>query len=103
MFNDIAGFDWDIGNQEKCCKHGVSLPEIESLFACAIAVLPDPAHSQTETRFKAIGRTPKGRGIFIVFTLRAKQGRTYIRPVSARYMHKNEIEDYEKAIPRTEQ
>ncbi len=61
--------------------------------------LPDTAHWLTETRFRAIGKTPSGRHVFLVFTMREKEGKDYIRPISARYMHKTEIEHYEKENP----
>jgi uncharacterized protein len=93
------GFEWDKGNRAKCEKHGLSVSVIESLFARPIAILPDAAHSQSEHRFRAIGRTDKGRGVFIVFTLRHEGEEVLIRPISARYMHKKEIEAYEKENP----
>ena len=34
----VAGFDWDDGNREKCRKHGVSLAEIEALFHGVVRV-----------------------------------------------------------------
>jgi len=98
----VHGFAWDGGNLEKCQKHGVSVAEIESLFRRPVAVLPDPAHSGSETRFKAIGRNDRGRHIFLVFTLRRRGSRVLIRAVSARYMHRKEIEHYEKEIARAE-
>lgn len=93
------GFDWDRGNRAKCEKHGLSVAVIESLFARPLAILPDAAHSQRENRFRAIGRTEKGRGVFIVFTLRPKDGELLIRPISARYMHRREIDAFEKENP----
>jgi hypothetical protein len=33
MNSRVSGFDWDEGNRAKCQKHGVSIPEIEELFA----------------------------------------------------------------------
>src|SRR3954465_10052560 len=96
MNRRVGGFDWDSANREKCQRHGVSTAEIESIFANPIAVLPDPAHSRTEDRFKAIGRTAEGRHVFAVFTLRSRNGAMLIRPISARYMHGKEVEHYEK-------
>jgi len=93
---DVAGFDWDKGNREKCQKHGVSQAAIESLFSGPLTVLPDSAHSGVEERLKAIGRTGEGRAVLIVFTLRKKGENTFIRPLSARYMHRKEVEHYEK-------
>lgn len=99
MTLQVNGFDWDKGNRAKCEKHGLSTGVIESLFTRPLAILPDPSHSQRERRLRAIGRTDKGRGVFIVFTLRRKGDALLIRPISARYMHKKEIEAYEKENP----
>jgi uncharacterized protein len=93
------GFDWDKGNRSKCEKLGLSTSVIESLFTRSLAILPDAAHSLGERRLRAIGRTDKGRGVFIVFTLRRKGDELLIRPISARYMHKKEIDAYEKENP----
>jgi predicted DNA binding CopG/RHH family protein/uncharacterized DUF497 family protein len=68
-------FDCDEGNRSRRQKHGVSTAAIESLFDRPIAVLPDPLHSKSEERFKAIGKTDIGRGIFVVFTLRTRRGK----------------------------
>lgn len=95
MNDAIAGFDWDYGNWPKCGKHGVSQEEIEALFAGRCAVYPDPAHSRAEDRMLAIGRVGK-RFILVAFTLRERRGKTLIRPVSARYMHRKEVENFER-------
>lgn len=99
MSDLLAGFDWDAGNRAKCTKHGVSIAEIEALFAAPLLVIPDTAHSETEARIRAIGKTAAGRMIFLVFTIRRKSGRRLIRPISARYMHAREIAHYEKENP----
>jgi uncharacterized DUF497 family protein len=96
MPNALTGFDWDIGNRLKCQKHGVSLAEIESLFERPLTVLPDAGHSTSEERLRAIGKTSAGRHVFLVFTIRERAERSYIRPISARYMHKMEIAHYEQ-------
>ena len=93
---EFSGFDWDAGNRGKCAKHGVSTETIEAMFARGLTVLPDAAHSRDEERFRAIGRTAKGRAVFIVFTLRRQGGDLLIRPISARHMHRKEIEHYER-------
>jgi uncharacterized protein len=93
------GFDWDASNREKCRKHGVSIAEIERLFARPLAVRPDPAHSAAEQRFIVVGQGRRGRTIFLVFTLRRREERIYLRPISARYMHGKEIKRYEEENP----
>jgi uncharacterized protein len=92
----VAGFDWDDANRGKCEQHGVPVAAIEALFRQPIAIVPDPAHSRAETRFKAIGRAEAGRYVLMVFTLRSRAGETLIRPISARYMHAKEIKLYEE-------
>ena len=94
--DEIARFDRDAGSRKKCEKHGVSIAEIESIFGGPVAVYSDPAHSEDEERSIAVARTTAGRVVFAAFTLRERNGKKLLRPVSARYMHKKEIEYYEK-------
>ncbi|MDD9909152.1 MAG: BrnT family toxin [Ahrensia sp.] len=92
----VEGIQWDEGNWPKCGKHGVSKLEVELLFRNDPAIIRDDAHSQTESRFKAIGQTAEGRDVFVIFTLRCSDQLWYIRPISARYMHAEEVRSYEK-------
>ncbi|WP_375450769.1 BrnT family toxin [uncultured Devosia sp.] len=92
----INGFQWDDGNREKCCKHGVPLQDIEALFVSgSLIVLPDPFPG--ESRLRGIGQSSAGRHIFVVWTIRAVGGLHLVRPISARYMHAKEVEYYEQA------
>jgi uncharacterized DUF497 family protein len=93
----IAGFDRDVGNRAKCQKHGGSVAAVEAVFHGSHQLAPGIAHTEAETRFLAIGAGRGLRPIFIAFMLRAIDGGTYIRPISARYMHRKEIEHYEQA------
>lgn len=93
----VSGFDWDDGNRAKCQKHGVSIVEIESLFLRGPRIAPDLKHSVDEDRLIAAGKTSAGRPLFVAFTIRTKDGRRLIRPVTARYMHGREIAAYDKA------
>jgi uncharacterized DUF497 family protein len=90
----LAGFDWDDGNWPKCGKHGLSQDEIESVFRISPALYADPV--TTEARWRAIGVSSVGRYVFLAFTLRQIDGQTFIRPISARYMHDKEIRRYEQ-------
>lgn len=92
----IAGFDWDGGNWPKCGKHGVSREEIEQVLLGKPAVMADPHPG--EPRMRAIGKAEAGRCVFLVFMLREVDGQTRLRPVSARYMHRKEVEHYERQI-----
>ena len=80
-------------------NHGVSIAEIESLFDRPVVILPDKENAQGERRFRAIGTTSKKRNVFVVFTERDRGNGVLIRPISARYMHKREVESYEKTYP----
>jgi uncharacterized DUF497 family protein len=99
MILQFDGFDWDRGNRAKCQKHGLSIALIENLYARPLAILPSAGDSQQERRFCAVGETGDGRRVFLVFTLRRKGDKQLIRAISARYMHKKEIESYEKENP----
>ena len=96
MRGSVAGFDWDEGNWPKCGKHGVSKAEIEHVLRSSPFVLPDRYPPDRETRFDAVRQNADGRYVFVVFALRAKAGQRLIRPMSARYMHRKEIENYER-------
>jgi uncharacterized DUF497 family protein len=96
---EFDGFDWDRGNREKCQKHGLSIAEIEGVFSQPVMVLPDKENPHGEQRFRAIGTAFEGRKVFVVFTLRKHGDGVLIRPISARYMHKKEVESYEKSYP----
>ncbi len=99
MGEGFAGFDWDKGNRAKCQKHGVSIAEVEELFSRPLLILPDAMHSETEARLWGISKTASGRSVFLVFTIRERGGKRFIRPVSARYMHKKEVRNYEEENP----
>lgn len=96
MSKKVHKFDWDEANFHKCQKHGVSITEIEFVFANAPKVFPDLKHSETESRYLAIGTSEDGRFILIAFTYRSKGRYRYIRPISVRYMNKKEINHYKK-------
>jgi uncharacterized DUF497 family protein len=95
----VSGVDWDEGNLAKCQKHGVSIAQIEALFAHGPRIAPDPKHSAEEDRLIAIGRPSGGRPMFVAFTIRTKNQSRFIRPVSARYMHAKEVAAYEEESP----
>lgn len=81
-------FAWDKGNNEKNWKkHKVNNSEAEEVFFDAKKrAYKDIRHSIKEERYLMLGKTKKGRALFIVFTVR---GRT-IRIISARDVNKKE-------------
>ena len=94
--SQITGFNWDDGNARKNEKHGVSMAEAEQTFFNApLLLLQDNAHSQTEARFHALGKTDDGRTLHITFAL--CQSGLLIRVISARDMHRKERLVYDQA------
>jgi uncharacterized DUF497 family protein len=79
------------------------MAEIERLFRGEALVAPDLAHSTTEQRFRAIGMSGEGRHVFVVFIWRSKGRQVFIRPISARYMHRKEVLAHEKEISRLQE
>ena len=92
----IVGFEWDAGNGRKNDKHGVSMAQAEQVFFNApLPLLDDAAHSQSESRFHALGHSDDGRPLHLTFTLR--RSGELIRVISARDMHRKERMIYEQA------
>lgn len=86
-------FDWDEGNLDKnWLKHKVSNSECEEiLFNQPLLIAEDEKHSQTESRYRALGKTENNRLLFISFTIRKNK----IRIISARNMSREEKRIYE--------
>lgn len=87
-------FVWDRGNRDKnWTKHHVTTQECEEIFAQKpIQITDDPMHSAKERRFVALGKTKRGRWLFIIFTIRNNN----IRIISARDQDKKERSQYGK-------
>jgi uncharacterized DUF497 family protein len=81
----MAKFDWDDGNREKCSRR-VPIEEIEALIEDPRTLISGDPY-EGETRFRAVGRNCEGRPVFVVFTMREKDGEHHVRPISARYSH----------------
>lgn len=94
IFDDIEGFEWDVGNARKSIdKHDTSQAEAEQVFFNdPLLIVSDEKHSAAETRFHALGQTDSGRLLHITFTLR--RNGTLIRVISARDMHRKERKRY---------
>lgn len=91
----LNGFEWDVGNDTKNQKHGVSTTEAEQLFFNEpLLILDDTGHSVDELRYHALGITSDNRLLHVTFTVR----NTKIRVISARDMHRKERAFYEQSI-----
>lgn len=87
-------FIWDKGNKDKnWVKHKVTDQESEEVFFDEEKkTFKDKLHSKGEERFRIIGRTKRGRLLFVVFTIR----RNRVRVISARDINKKEVKLYEE-------
>jgi uncharacterized DUF497 family protein len=96
----VEGFEWDAGNSEKNWRrHRIRQVEAEQvLLNRPLLVTEDVKHSQQEARFFTLGTTDRGRGLAVVFTVRAN----LVRVISARPMSSRERRAYAKAQSRSE-
>ena len=92
ILDQFNGFDWDEWNKGKNWKsHKVSDLECEEIFFNQpLFVFFDEKHLEQEERYYVLGRTNKGRRLYLVFTAR----RDKIRVISARDMTKRERSFY---------
>ena len=94
-FKKLLEFGWDKENTTKNKKHNVENSEAEEVFFDENKVrFRDILHSGIEERFRILGKTRKGRLLFVVFTKREHK----IRIISARDINKKEVYLYEKKI-----
>ena len=89
---DIESFEWDAGNRPKVEKR-VPISVVESAFLGQPLISYDDTHSKIEQRWFLMNQVEK-RHVFLIFTVRHKK----IRIISARYMHKQEVNKYGKKI-----
>lgn len=86
-------FEWDKGNIDKNLKkHGIENREAEEVFLGDPLISEDTEHSKIEKRYQCLGKTDKGKYLFISFTMRNDK----IRIISVRNMDKREKETYAK-------
>ena len=92
-FIQLSGFEWDEANREKnWIRHKVDYKESEEIFFNKPLFIDENLkHSSKEKRFEALGQTNKGRGLFVVFTIRNNK----IRIISARDQDSKERRKYE--------
>jgi len=92
IFSQVKGFEWDEGNISKNWeKHEVTHLECEEIFFNEpLIVQPDEPHSTSEERYFALGKTDRGRVLFVVFTIRGDK----IRVITARDASKKERRYY---------
>ena len=93
----VEGFEWDRANVEKNWqRHRVAFYECEEVFFQEpLIIAMDVAHSASEPRYVAYGRTIGGRWLTVVFTIRGQR----FRVISAREMSRKERKAYAQTSP----
>jgi uncharacterized DUF497 family protein len=86
-------FEWDPEKAERNAeKHGVSFQEASTAFADPLSItVPDPDHSDDETRFLLMRLTESSR---LVVVSHVERGET-LRLISARLVTRHERRTYE--------
>jgi uncharacterized protein len=87
-----TGFDWDEANTHKNWeRHRVTPEEAEEVFFNEpLVVRGDTRHSKAKNRYYALGRTERGRYLFVAFTQRG----SLLRVISVRDMNRRERNVY---------
>lgn len=75
MLDRLLGFEWDVHNVGHIARHGVSPEEVEATARRRHVIIP-AASVESEKRWKLFGRTPGGRYLVVVFTIRRKRFQT---------------------------
>ena len=95
IYKQPKEFEWDKGNIGKNEKHKVKDQECEEVFFDADKkIFKDRLHSKDVERFRIIGKTKKGRLLFVVFTIRNSK----IRIISARDINKRRCNYMKKKL-----
>ena len=98
LVGNCKGFEWDEGNIRKNWeKHQVAPTEYEEVFFNQPLVAADvKRHLYKEQRYYVLGRTDKGRRLFIAYAIR----KSNIRIISARDMNPKERQIYNEAAQK---
>jgi uncharacterized DUF497 family protein len=88
-------FEWDVSKaKSNAAKHGVSFEEATTVFGDPLSLtIPDPVHSQVETRSILLGQSHQGKLLVVVHTERGDN----IRIISARRASRPERKSYEES------
>jgi uncharacterized DUF497 family protein len=92
-------FEWDAANSEKLAKHGLTVSQVEALFAQTavsagrIEALEGAAWATGEARYLVLLRSAEGKAFSLVCTRRGDA----LRPISCRRSRDDEQRFYENA------
>ena len=86
--------EWDAKKAgQNLKKHGVTFEEASTVFADPLSLtIPDPLHSEDETRFVTTGLSHRLRQLVVAHTQRGQR----VRIISARVATQRERKRYEK-------
>jgi len=95
-------FEWD-ENKERTniLKHGVTFEQASYVFADPFVLSRfDDEHSDDEDRYVLLGKSLNETILVVVHTFRNKNGKEFVRIISARKATKNEKKVYQKRCPK---
>jgi uncharacterized DUF497 family protein len=90
---EFDGFDWDEANLKHATRHGISREEIEEALAAGFVEVNKYIRSG-EVRYTTVARSPSGRLLDIVATVRGSR----LRVITAHRVKRAKRKLYEKEI-----
>jgi uncharacterized DUF497 family protein len=93
VLDSLSGFEWDMHNIGHIAPHGVTPAEVEQTTGRRHVIIP-AAPQRNEKRWKLLGRTPAGRYLVVVFTIRHNK----LRTITAYTMNQSERSIYAPKI-----
>jgi uncharacterized protein len=90
---EFEAFEWDDGNYLHCQTHGIQVETIEKIFEQQLLYFEDMRNSSSEKRWIAVGESGPRRLVFVAYTIRKIGRDRLLRPISARYIHRNSREE----------
>ncbi len=95
-------FEWDTAKEKiNMRKHHVSFEQASYVFVDPFALnKSDNEHSEDENRWIILGKALNETILLVVHTFRDKDGKEFVRIISARKANKREKQAYQKRCPK---
>ncbi len=95
-------FEWDKKKENtNIKKHGITFEQASYVFADPFALNRyDDEHSVDENRWVLLGKSLNQTILLVVHTFRDKEGKEFVRIISARRATKKEEKSYKERCPK---
>lgn len=95
-------FEWDKKKENtNIKKHGITFEQASYVFADPFALNRyDDEHSDDENRWVLLGKSLDQTILLVVHTFRDKEGKEFVRIISARRATKKEEKSYKERCPK---